>query len=137
MATGPAEDPERADDGSIENPDLGKLGEALRDRMEIRSVAITGLFVLAVFYTLYFARPFFLPIVIAVLLDFLLSPIIRVLKRMRVPESLGAALVVAGLVGLIGRWYLAPLRTREVMDGPRRRRAFRRCRSDCGRCGSR
>ena len=33
-----------------------KLGDALSDRIEIRSVAVTGLFVLAVFYTLYFAR---------------------------------------------------------------------------------
>ena len=54
-----------------------KLGEALRDRVEVRSIAITGLFVLAVLYTLYFARAFLLPIVLAVLLDFLLSPVIR------------------------------------------------------------
>ncbi len=47
------------------------------------------------------ARSFF-PVVLAVLLDFLLSPIIRVLKRWRVPESLGAAIVVAGLLGLVG-----------------------------------
>lgn len=109
MATGPAGESERTEDGSIEKPDLGKLGEALRDRMEIRSVAITGLFVLAVFYTLYFARPFLFPVVIAVLLDFLLSPVIRVLKRMHVPESLGAAIVVSGLLGLIagGIWLLA------------------------------
>ena len=59
------------------SPISGSCGEALRDRVEVRSVAITGLFVLAVFYTLYFARAFFLPIVLAVLLDFLLSPIIR------------------------------------------------------------
>ncbi|MGH7497230.1 MAG: AI-2E family transporter [Gemmatimonadales bacterium] len=67
-----------------------------------RSVAITGLFVLAVFYTLYFARSFFLPIVLALLLDFLLSPVIRFLKGLRVPEPVGAMLVVAGLLGLIG-----------------------------------
>jgi predicted PurR-regulated permease PerM len=109
VATAPADEPERAADGTIENPDLGKLGEALRERMEIRSVAITGLFVLAVFYTLYFARPFLLPIVIALLLDFLLSPIIRWLKRMGVPESLGAAIVVACLLGALagGIWALA------------------------------
>jgi predicted PurR-regulated permease PerM len=109
VATGPADESERAEDGSVENPDLGKLGEALRERMEIRSVAITGLFVLAVFYTVYFARPFLLPVVIALLLDFLLSPIIRFLKKMGVPESVGAAIVVAGLLGLIagGVWALA------------------------------
>jgi predicted PurR-regulated permease PerM len=64
--------------------------------------ALVGLFVLAIFYTLYFARAFLLPIVLAVLLDFLFSPIVRILKRFRVPEPLGAALVVALLLGAIG-----------------------------------
>ena len=102
MATGTSETSGRDEGGEVEHPDLGKLEEALRDKGEIRSVGITLLLVLAVFYTLYFARSFFLPVVLAVLLDFLLSPIIRVLKRWRVPESLGAAIVVAGLLGLVG-----------------------------------
>lgn len=85
MATGASDTPARAADGTIERP-----------------VAITGLFILAVFYTIYFARPFLLPIVLAVLLDFLLSPIIRFLKGLRVPEPVGAAIVVAGLLGLVG-----------------------------------
>ncbi len=88
--------------GAIEEPDLRKLGEALRDRVEVRSIAITGLFVLAVLYTLYFARAFLLPIVLAVLLNFLLSPIIRALRRVRVPEPLGAALMVLTLLGAVG-----------------------------------
>jgi predicted PurR-regulated permease PerM len=88
--------------GAIEHPDLAKLGEALRDRVEVRSIAITGLFVLAVLYTLYFARAFFLPIVLAVLLDFLLSPIVRTLKRARIPEPVGAALVILTLLGAVG-----------------------------------
>ncbi len=102
MATGESGNPKGSAGGAIEHPDLGKLGEALRDRVETRSVAVTGLFVLAIFYTLYFARAFFLPIVLAVLLDFLLSPVIRFLKRLRVPEPLSAALLVALLLGLIG-----------------------------------
>jgi predicted PurR-regulated permease PerM len=88
--------------GVVEHPDLAKLGETLRDRLEVRSVAITGLFVLAVLYTLYFARAFLLPIVLAVLLDFLLSPVIRMLKRARLPEPLGAALVILALLGALG-----------------------------------
>ncbi len=102
MATGGSDTPAGPEGEVVERPDLGKLGEALRDRIEIRSVAITGLFVLAVFYTLYFARGFLLPIVLAVLLDFLFSPLIRLLKRFRIPEPLSAALVVASLLGLIG-----------------------------------
>jgi predicted PurR-regulated permease PerM len=88
--------------GVVEQPDLRKLGEALRDRIEVRSIAITGLFVLAVLYTLYFARAFLLPIVIAVLLDFLLSPILRALKRVHVPEPAGAALVLLVLLAAVG-----------------------------------
>jgi predicted PurR-regulated permease PerM len=83
-------------------PDIKKLGDALRDRVEIRSLAITGLFVLAALYTLYFARAFFLPIVLAVLLDFLLSPLIRGLKRARIPEPLGAAMVIIAVLGTAG-----------------------------------
>jgi predicted PurR-regulated permease PerM len=86
----------------VENPDIKKMGEALRDHIEIRSLAITGLLVLALFYTLYFARDFFLPIVLAVLLDFLLSPLIRTLHRARIPEPLGAALVILGLLAATG-----------------------------------
>src|SRR6476646_11663543 len=47
--------------GAVEQPDLTKLGQAL-DRVEVRSIAITGLLILAILYTLYFARAFLLPI---------------------------------------------------------------------------
>jgi predicted PurR-regulated permease PerM len=88
--------------GAVEQPDLRKLGAALRDHVEVRSIAITGLLVLAVLYTLYFARAFLLPIVLAILLDFLLSPIIRLLKRIRIPEPAGAALLILVLLGALG-----------------------------------
>jgi predicted PurR-regulated permease PerM len=87
--------------GAVEHPDLNKLGQAL-DRVEVRSIAITGLLVLAVLYTLYFAKAFLLPIVLAVLLDFLLSPLVRTLKRARIPEPAGAALVLLALLGAFG-----------------------------------
>jgi predicted PurR-regulated permease PerM len=79
-------------------PDIGRMGAALRERVEITSLAITGLFVLAFFYTLYFARAFFVPVVLAVMLDFLLSPLVRALKRVRVPEPLGALIVLVGML---------------------------------------
>jgi predicted PurR-regulated permease PerM len=98
--SGPPADPGAGQ--PVEHPDIGKMEEALRDRVDIRSLAITGLFVLALFYTLYFARAFFLPIVLAVLFDFLLSPLIRTLKRARIPEPLSAALVVVALLTVTG-----------------------------------
>ena len=67
-------------------------------RRRITSVAVTGLFVLAVFYTLYFARDVVLPIVLAALLTLVLTPVMRVLISMKVPKALGAAIVVVGLL---------------------------------------
>jgi predicted PurR-regulated permease PerM len=86
----------------VEHPDLGKTEEALFERIELRSLSITGLFILALFYTLYFAQAFFLPIVLAILLNLLLSPLIRALKRAGIPEPLGAALVIVALLGAAG-----------------------------------
>ena len=77
-------------------------GRAPARRVGIRSPVLTGLVVLAVLYTLYFARAFLLPITIAVLLNFLLSPLVRGLKRARLPHPLGAALVILGLLGALG-----------------------------------
>lgn len=60
---------------------------------------VYAILILLVFYTLYFARDVVVPVAIAVLLSLLLSPVIARLKRLRVPEPLSAALVVAMLVG--------------------------------------
>ena len=67
-----------------------------------RSFGITVLAVLAVFYTLYFAREFLLPIAFALLLSFLFSPAVRALARIHIPLPLGAALVILGIVGVGG-----------------------------------
>ena len=82
-------------------PTVGKLEHVLEEVPAVRSAAILLLLVLAVFYTLYFARSFFLPVVLAVLLHFLFSPFVRALKRARVPEPIGAALVVLAVVGAL------------------------------------
>ncbi|HET8622788.1 MAG TPA: AI-2E family transporter [Gemmatimonadales bacterium] len=79
-----------------EPPDISRVGTVLRDRVEITSIAITGMFVLAFFYTLYFARAFFVPVVLALMLDFLLSPLVRALKRINIPEPAGALIVLLG-----------------------------------------
>lgn len=68
-----------------------------------RSVGITILAVLAVVYTLYFGHAFFVPIVFAMELNFLLSPAIRwTHRRLRVPAPLSAALLILALAGSLG-----------------------------------
>lgn len=69
---------------------------------EPRPLLLGALVVLAVFYTLYFARPVILPFAIAVLLNFLFSPVVRWLeRRARIPNVLSAALVILVLLGAL------------------------------------
>ena len=65
------------------------------------TVSLTGIFVLLTMYTLYFARPFLLPIVVATVLNFLLSPVVRGLSRAHVPRAIGAGLVILALLGIV------------------------------------
>jgi predicted PurR-regulated permease PerM len=83
-------------------PNLKKLREAMQGPFGVRSLSLTGLFVLAALYTLYFASAFFLPIVLAFLLSFLLSPVVRAMNKLRIPNGLGAALVIFALLGSLG-----------------------------------
>ena len=64
--------------------------------------AVQGLFLLALFYTFYFARSLLLPVVLALLLALILYPAVRALKRLRLPEPAAAALVVVTLTGALG-----------------------------------
>ena len=89
-------------------PDLERT-EAAMESPRNRSVEATVLTVLALLYTLYFARIFLIPIVFSLLLNFLLSPLIRLLARFWIKPPLGAAIVVLLLIGTLagGAYQLA------------------------------
>jgi predicted PurR-regulated permease PerM len=100
----PAVDPEAAAvpaASGAPQPDLSRTGEAI-ERPRSRSVEVTLLTVLAILYTLYFARSFLIPIIFALLLNFLLSPLIRRMTKVRIRPPVGAALVVVLLLAGIG-----------------------------------
>ena len=82
-------------------PNLERTADVLA-RPRSQSIETTVLTVLAVLYTLYVAREFLIPIVFAVLLNFLLSPVIRQLARLHIKPPLGAVIVVVLLVGAVG-----------------------------------
>jgi predicted PurR-regulated permease PerM len=110
--------------------------EALDKRIRVRSRMLTGLFTLAVFYTFYFAKAVLIPIALAMLLNLLLAPVVRGLRKyLRLPEWLGAALVlllgvavvsgtIYGLSGPVARWLdelpLAMLDLRDKVEELRR-----------------
>jgi predicted PurR-regulated permease PerM len=62
---------------------------------------LAGIFLIGVFYTLHFARDLILPILLALFLAVVLQPIVNHLHRLRVPESIGSAVVVLLLVSLL------------------------------------
>jgi predicted PurR-regulated permease PerM len=95
-------------DADAEKPDLSRTERAIGSP-GARSVGVTTLTVLALLYTLYFARPFLLPLAFALLLDFLFSPVVRALARWRIRPPLGAGLVVLALLGslVLGAYELS------------------------------
>jgi len=93
-----------SDDSEAAVPDIASVPVNLR----IVRFALNGLFLLAFIYALYFARDFFMPIVLALLLALTLTPIVRFLRRRGVPAVVSATLLVlfsAGAIAITG--YLA------------------------------
>ena len=78
-----------------------RIADLLQRPFGIRSIALTGLFILAVFYTIYFMRSVLLPIVLGLLLSYLLRPIVRALARLRIPLPVGAAFILLGLFAIV------------------------------------
>ena len=79
-----------------------RMAELSQRPFDVKSIAVTGLFILAVFYTIYFMRSILLPIVLALLLSYLLRPIVRGLARLKIPLPVSAALLLIGFFGLVG-----------------------------------
>jgi predicted PurR-regulated permease PerM len=111
-------DPEPAPSG--EPPSATKLASLLGEGADARHVALVGLFLLAIFYTLHLAQALFLPIVLAILLDFLLSPLVRALRKLGLPEPAGAGIVMLGLVAtlFLGLYYLSGPAARYISLAP-------------------
>jgi predicted PurR-regulated permease PerM len=77
------------------------ISKYLRGPHDLSTVALVGIFLLGFVFFLYFARPFLLPVVLAVILNFLLKPVVRFFGRFHIPQALGAVVVLAGFIGLI------------------------------------
>lgn len=80
------------------------LTETIRqaESPQSRSISLIVIATILVFGALYFARDFFIPVALAVLLSLVFSPIVRVLARWRLPYPAGAAVVLALVIGAAG-----------------------------------
>jgi len=88
--------------GKVESRARLRIAELLQRPFDVRSIALTGLFILAVFYTIYFMRSILLPIVLALLLSYLFRPIVRGLAKLKIPLAVSAAVILIGLLVLVG-----------------------------------
>lgn len=68
----------------------------------LQSLLLLGLFILAMFYTLYFASAIVLPITAAFVLKLLLQPPMRALARLHVPKVAAAMLMILVFLGGLG-----------------------------------
>ncbi len=89
----------------VSNPNISELGEFLKGPRAIPSLAMVGIFLLLCVAFLYFSRVFFLPVVLALMVSFLLKPVVRWLERIRIPPPLGAAIVVLLALLAIGNGF--------------------------------
>jgi len=104
-ATGESEDRSLAPEGASDEPaPSSRLAEALARTLppSAASLASVGLFLIALGSVLYLARVVFIPLAFALMLSFLLSPLVSWLERFRLPRALGAALVALALLGGVG-----------------------------------
>jgi predicted PurR-regulated permease PerM len=86
---------------------------------------LIGLLAIALVFTFHYFRTLLLPILLALLLSFLLLPIVNQLNRLRIPDPAAALLVVLSIVALtvVGVLQLAEPATDWLNRGPA---AFRR-----------
>jgi len=73
------------------DPGWAEDAEPARPGPGAATIALWGTFLLLLLVALYLARSVALPVVFAVLVSFVLSPIVRSLRRLRVPAPLSAA----------------------------------------------
>jgi predicted PurR-regulated permease PerM len=93
--------PSRPGEDPAAEPPVARIDEQAIPR-RMRSVAITGIFVLAIFYTLYFTAEIAIPLVFALLFKLLLQPGVRLLGRVKVPQPLGALAMIILLFAVLG-----------------------------------
>lgn len=86
----------------------------------VAAVALFGLLILGVLYTLYFARTLLVPIAAAALLGFLLTPPIRLLRHYGIPAMVGTIVVFVTFIATVGvsAYLLAPPAARVLSQLP-------------------
>jgi len=70
--------------------------------VDVRSMALVVLTVLATLAVLRWASAFFIPLMLGLVFSYALSPVVDALVRLRIPRALGAAMLIVGILGGAG-----------------------------------
>lgn len=70
--------------------------------IDVRNFSLIVLAVLAVIYTLHWAREIFVPLMLGVMISYALSPLVDLAQRWHIPRALSAAVFLFGIVGAVG-----------------------------------
>ncbi|MDP1739620.1 MAG: AI-2E family transporter [Polaromonas sp.] len=70
--------------------------------VDIRNMSLMVLAGLALLFVLHWAKAVFIPVMLSVLFSYALSPVVNWLEHKRVPRWLGAAVLVLGILGVMG-----------------------------------
>jgi len=65
------------------------------------TLPIVGMFALAVVAALYFGRAILMPILFGMMMAVVLTPVVDKLSKYRIPEPIGAAIVMVAMIGLL------------------------------------
>ena len=100
MKRAPPKKSEAARTGKLANPK--PIALKLRAPINVRSFSLVLLTVLAVIFTLHWAKEVFIPLMLGVMISYALSPPVSFLEKWHIPRALGAAVLLLGIVGGTG-----------------------------------
>ena len=102
------------------SPVEGKAGKARLHLSRAVSISIIGTFVILLIGSFYFARAFFLPVVLSLLITLTFSPLVRYLRHRGIPSVVSAVLIVLAMFGVFGSAavYLADPISQVIADAP-------------------
>ena len=68
--------------------------------VNLQTIYLGGLFILALLTCCYFAKTIIMPIVMACLLKLVFQPIMRLLEKWKIPHNIAALLIIAASLGI-------------------------------------
>ena len=74
----------------------------VRMPVDVHSLSLALLTVLAVIFVLHWARAVFIPLMFGVMLSYAFSPLVNLMQKWRIPRAIGAAVLLVGIVGGVG-----------------------------------